>query len=55
MFKKLLFLILAIFMLSGCFLNKSHKLKSPCIKSNKSTLCELYPVNDRWLSKYKIK
>ncbi|MGL9779795.1 MAG: lipoprotein [Wolbachia sp.] len=32
MFKKLLFFVLAVFMLSGCSLSKQRKLKSPCIK-----------------------
>lgn len=54
MFKQLLFLVLAMFMLSGCFLSKQRKLKSPCIKSNEGTSCELYSVNDHWLNKYKL-
>lgn len=53
MFKKLLFFILAVSMLSGCLLSKSRKLKSPCIKGNEGIACELYPINDYWLSKYK--
>ncbi|MBA8756032.1 type IV secretion system protein VirB7 [Wolbachia pipientis] len=53
MFKKLLFFVLAVFMLSGCFLSKQRKLKSPCIKSNESISCELYSVNDHWLDKYR--
>lgn len=54
MFRQLLFLVLAMFMLSGCFLSKQRKLKSPCIKSNESISCELYSVNDHWLNKYKL-
>ena len=53
MFKKLLFFVLVVSMLSGCF-GKQRKLKSPCIKSNESISCELYSVNDHWLNKYKI-
>ncbi len=53
MFRKLLFLVLVTLMVSGCFLNKPRKLKSPCIRSNDNTSCELYSVNDHWLSKYK--
>ncbi|MFL3876694.1 hypothetical protein wTkk_000614 [Wolbachia endosymbiont of Trichogramma kaykai] len=54
MFRQLLFLVLAMFMLSGCLPSKKHKLKSPCIKSNEGISCELYSVNDHWLSKYKL-
>ncbi len=54
MFRQLLFLVLAMFMLSGCFLSKQRKLKSPCIKNNESISCELYSVNDHWLNKYKL-
>lgn len=54
MFRQLLLLVLAMFMLSGCFLSKQRKLKSPCIKSNEGISCELYSVNDHWLNKYKL-
>lgn len=54
MFRQLLFFVLAMFMLSGCFLSKQRKLKSLCIKSNESISCELYSVNDHWLNKYKV-
>ena len=54
MFKNLLFFTLALLMLSGCFLGKERKLKSPCIKSNESTACELYSVNDHWLNKHRV-
>ncbi|WCR58110.1 MAG: hypothetical protein PG980_000582 [Wolbachia endosymbiont of Ctenocephalides felis wCfeJ] len=49
--RRLLFLVLATSMLSGCLFSKPRKLKSPCIRSNASTSCELYPVNDHWLGK----
>ncbi len=51
MFKNLLFFVLAVFLLSGCFLNKQRKLKSPCIRSNIGISCELHSVNDHWLNK----
>ncbi|QKX01829.1 type IV secretion system protein VirB7 [Wolbachia endosymbiont of Cruorifilaria tuberocauda] len=54
MFRKLLFIVLVIFMLSGCFLSKQRKLKSPCIRSNESTLCKLHPINNH-LTKSSIK
>ncbi len=56
MFKKLLLCVLVTLVLQGqkgC-LGKSRKLKSPCIKGSESTSCELYPVNDHWLGKYKV-
>ncbi|WCR53214.1 MAG: hypothetical protein PG981_000236 [Wolbachia endosymbiont of Ctenocephalides orientis wCori] len=53
MLKRLLFFVLVVSMLSGCF-NKQRKLKSPCIRSHGSSIsCELYSVNDYWLNKYK--
>lgn len=54
MLKKLLLLILVMPILIGCPLNKQRKLKSPCLQGNGNTSCELYPINDRWLSKYKV-
>lgn len=54
MFQRLLFLTLIACMLSGCFLNKPRRIKSPCINSNNDGIaCELYSVNDHWLNKYK--
>jgi len=53
MFQKSLFFILVALILSGCFLNKPRRLKSPCIRSNGNISCELSPVNDHWLNKYK--
>ncbi|QKX03270.1 type IV secretion system protein VirB7 [Wolbachia endosymbiont of Litomosoides sigmodontis] len=53
MFKELLLCILVVFALQGgC--SKPRKLKSPCIKGNESTSCELYSVNDHWLGRYKL-
>lgn len=51
MLKKLLFFVLVVSMLSGCFLNRQRNLKSPCIQSNGGISCELFPVNDHWLNK----
>lgn len=55
MLKRLLFFVLVVSMLSGCF-NKQRKLKSPCIRSHGSSIsCELYSVNDYWLNKYQLR
>ncbi|OEY87051.1 type IV secretion system protein VirB7 [Wolbachia pipientis] len=48
MLKKLLFLVLTLFILpGGC---TKPKLKSPCIKNNASIACtDRYSINDHWL------